>query len=213
MLFKKTRLKGACLIEPSPVTDERGFFMRTFCMIEFAHAGLQTAFVQHNVSYTKCMGTIRGMHFQQSPHVETKVVTCLRGAIHDVIIDLRPQSKTYRKWQAFELSVANRRQLYVPEGFAHGFQALTDDAEVGYLISEFYTPHAAAGIRYDDAAFGITWPLALTVLSQRDRSWPAFMRPKKRRGRPPIVAPPADEPERMPRRRATKRPVSRKPTK
>lgn len=185
MHFKQTRLKGAYLVEPNPLGDERGYFMRTFCVIEFAHAGLQMAFVQHNVSYTRLKGTIRGMHFQLPPHSETKVVSCLRGAIHDVIIDLRPNSKTYLKWQAFELSAKNQLQLYVPAGFAHGFQTLTDDVEVSYLISEFYVPHAAAGVRHDDPAFAIRWPLPVSVISQKDRNWPRFKPPTPRKSLQP----------------------------
>lgn len=177
MLFKPTRLKGAYLIEPDPVSDERGYFMRTFCLSEFAGNGLEVAYFQHNVSYTRLKGTIRGMHFQRPPHAETKVVTCLKGAIHDVIIDLRPASQTYLKWQAFELSPKNRHQLYVPEGFAHGFQSLTDDVEVGYLISEFYVPNAAAGVRYDDPALAIRWPLPVSLISQKDRQWPHIKGP------------------------------------
>lgn len=185
MHFKPTRLKGAVLIVPTPAGDERGFFMRTFCMLEFARAGLETAFVQHSTSYTKRKGTIRGMHFQTAPHSETKVVTCLKGAIHDVIIDLRSDSPTYCKWQAFELSEKNRHMLYIPTGFAHGFQTLTDDATVGYLISEFYAPHAASGVRYDDPAFAITWPLPPTMLSEKDKTWKPFERLVRKRGRPP----------------------------
>jgi dTDP-4-dehydrorhamnose 3,5-epimerase len=114
------------------------------------------------------------MHFQRAPHGEIKVVRCLKGAVYDVIIDLRPESPTYRRWQGFELSAENRRQLYIPQGFAHGFQTLCDDAEVGYLISAFYAPAAASGVRYDDPAFAIEWPLALTVISEKDQTWPAF---------------------------------------
>lgn len=191
MLFKKSRLDGACLIEPSPMLDERGFFMRTFCMVEFARAGLQTAFVQHNTSYTKRKGTIRGMHLQRAPHAEVKVVTCLRGAIQDVIIDLRPDSPTFCKWESFELTAANRRQLYIPEGFAHGFQTLTDDVEVGYLISEFYAPQAATGVRYDDPAFRIKWALPAEVISRKDTEWPPFVRPRKKRTAKAAVAAPA----------------------
>jgi dTDP-4-dehydrorhamnose 3,5-epimerase len=174
MRFLKTDLNGAFLIELEPATDHRGFFARTFCVREFAAHGLETAFVQHNASLTKQAGTVRGMHFQHAPASEVKVVACVRGAIHDVIIDLRRESPTFMRWQGFDLSADNRSRLYVPAGFAHGFQALTDDAEVSYLISEFYAPGAAGGVRHDDPAFKIRWPLPVTVLSEKDRCWPDF---------------------------------------
>lgn len=175
MRFTKTELCGAWLIEPVPARDERGFFARTFCVKEFDEHGLTTRFVQHNASQSAIRGTLRGMHFQRAPHGEVKVVTCLKGAIWDVIIDLRPRSPTYRQWRGFELSAANRRQLYVPKGFAHGFQTLCDDVEVGYLISAFYAPAAASGVRHDDPAFAIAWPLPVTAISEKDRTWPAFL--------------------------------------
>jgi len=174
MRFLTTDLDGARLIEIEPASDNRGFFARTFCVSEFAAHGLETAYVQHNTSLTKEVGTVRGMHFQHAPACEVKIVSCVRGAIYDVIIDLRRNSPTYQRWQGFELTADNRRRLYVPAGFAHGFQALTDDAEVAYLISEFYTPGATGGVRHDDPAFKIRWPLPVTVLSDKDRSWPDF---------------------------------------
>ena len=174
MRFHETKLRDAWLIEPEPVRDERGFFARTFCVREFAERGLVTDFVQHSVSQTKAKGTVRGMHFQRPPHAEVKLVSCAKGALLDVIIDLRPNSPTYRQWQGFELTPDNRRRLYVPEGFAHGFQTLTDDTETAYLISAFYAPEAASGVRHDDPAFAIDWPLPVTVISEKDRSWPAF---------------------------------------
>jgi dTDP-4-dehydrorhamnose 3,5-epimerase len=174
MRFDETRLRDAWLVEAVPAHDERGFFARTFCAEEYAERGLTTRFVQNSISYSKKRGTIRGMHFQRAPHGEVKVVGCLTGAIWDVIIDLRPGSATYRRWQGFELTAKNRRQLYVPEGFAHGFQTLCDDSEVGYLISVFYSPRAAGGVRYDDPAFAIEWPLPVSVISEKDRSWPDF---------------------------------------
>jgi dTDP-4-dehydrorhamnose 3,5-epimerase len=175
MRFESTDLQGAWLIEPVPARDHRGFFARTFCTQEFADHGLTSRFVQHSRSQSAARGTLRGMHFQRAPHDEVKVVTCLKGAIWDVIIDLRPESPTYRRWQGFELTAENRRHLYVPEGFAHGFQTLCDDTEVGYLISAFYAPLAASGVRYDDPAFAIAWPLPLTAISEKDGSWPAFV--------------------------------------
>jgi dTDP-4-dehydrorhamnose 3,5-epimerase len=175
MRFSETELCGAWLIEPTPARDERGFFARTFCVKEFKEHGLATRFVQHNGSQSATRGTLRGMHFQRAPHSEVKVVTCLKGAIWDVIIDLRPQSPTYRQWRGFELTAANRRQLYVPKGFAHGFQTLCDDVEVGYLISAFYAPAAASGVRHDDPAFAIDWPLPVSAISEKDRTWPVFL--------------------------------------
>jgi dTDP-4-dehydrorhamnose 3,5-epimerase len=175
MRFSKTELCGAWLIEPTPARDERGFFARTFCVKEFKEHGLTTRFVQHNASQSARRGTLRGMHFQSAPHVEVKVVTCLKGAIWDVIIDLRPKSPTYRQWRGFELTATNRHQLYVPKGFAHGFQTLCDDVEVGYLISAFYAPAAASGLRHNDPAFAIDWPLPVSAISEKDRTWPFFL--------------------------------------
>lgn len=175
MRFSRTALRDAWLIEPVHARDERGFFARTFCIQEFADHGLTTRFVQHSTSFSICTGTLRGMHFQRAPHGEVKVVTCLKGAIWDVIIDLRPQSSSYRQWQGFELTADNRRQLYIPESFAHGFQTLGADVEVGYLISAFYAPAAAAGVRHDDPAFAIDWPLPVSVISDKDRTWPDFL--------------------------------------
>lgn len=173
--FLPTRLEGAFQIEIEPAQDQRGFFARTFCEREFERQELETSFVQHSISYTATKGSIRGMHFQKGSASEVKVVNCRRGAIFDVIIDLRPGSVSYGQWQGFELSGASHNSLYVPKGFAHGFQTLTDDAEVGYLISVFYVPDAAAGYRHDDPEFGIEWPLPVSVVSEKDRSWPDFI--------------------------------------
>lgn len=172
--FHETTLQGAWLIEPIPIHDERGYFARTFCAREYANRGLVTHFVQHSTSYSKVRGAVRGMHFQRAPHGEVKVVTCLKGAIWDVIVDLRRGSPTFMRWEGFCLSGENRRRLYVPEGYAHGFQTLEPDTEVGYLISAFHVPAAAVGFRHDDPAFKIPWPLPPTVLSARDRAWPDF---------------------------------------
>jgi dTDP-4-dehydrorhamnose 3,5-epimerase len=174
MLFRETRLQDAWLVELEPAGDDRGFFARTFCELEFAAHGLETRFVQHSRSLSAMRGTLRGMHFQNPPHSEAKLVTCIKGAIWDVIIDLRPNSPSFRQWQGFEMTADNRHQLYIPQGFAHGFQTLSDDAEVGYLISAFYAPDAADGLRYDDPAFSIEWPLPPTVISEKDRNWPNF---------------------------------------
>jgi len=174
MRFTETSLCGAWLIDLEPVRDHRGFFARTFCMRELAEHGLETSFVQHSTSHSAVKGTLRGMHFQRAPHSEVKVVRCLKGAIWDVIIDLRADSPTYRRWQGFELTDENHRQLYIPAGLAHGFQTLRDDVEVGYLISAYYTPAAGNGIRYDDPAFGIDWPLPIASISEADKKWPDF---------------------------------------
>lgn len=176
MRFTQTGLKGAWLVEPEPIADERGSFARTFCEHEFERQGLETGFVQHSVSHSRFKGTLRGMHFQQAPLGEVKLVSCLRGAVHDVIVDLRPYSPTYMEWAAYELSADNRRQLYIPKGFAHGFMALVDDVAVNYLISEFYEPSLARGLRYDDPVLAIDWPGEPTVISQRDLDW-AYMAP------------------------------------
>src|SRR5215471_14281457 len=170
MRFTETSLCGAWLIDLEPVRDHRGFFARTFCMRELAEHGLETSFVQHSTSHSAVKGTLRGMHFQRAPHSEVKVVRCLKGAIWDVIIDLRADSPTYRRWQGFELTAKNRRQLYVPAGFAHGFQTLCDDTEAGYLISAYHVPSAACGVRHDDPAFVIAWPLPPGPMSTTDKS-------------------------------------------
>jgi dTDP-4-dehydrorhamnose 3,5-epimerase len=175
MRFHPTRFADAWLIEMTPVKDERGAFARTFCAREFAAQGLETKFVQHSLSSNTRKGTLRGMHFQRAPHEEIKLVRCAKGAVWDVIIDLRPASPTHLQWQGFELSAANGMQLYIPHGFAHGFQTLEDDSEVFYLISEFYAPDAALGVRYDDPRFAIDWPLPVSVISERDRAWPDFV--------------------------------------
>lgn len=174
MIFHRTRLEGVRLIELEPHHDERGFFARTYCEREFAGEGLVTSFVQHGMSLTVEAGSVRGMHFQRDPHAEVKLIRCLTGAIHDVLIDLRPDSPTYLKWEAYVLDARERKQLYAPAGFAHGFQTLEANTQVGYLLSAFYAPEAAAGVRHDDPAFAIPWPLPVADMSDKDRSWPAF---------------------------------------
>jgi dTDP-4-dehydrorhamnose 3,5-epimerase len=174
MIFTATHLDGAWLIDLEPREDERGFFARLWCRQELAAQGLDAEVAQESLSFNRHRGTVRGLHFQRAPHEETKIVRCTRGGIFDVIVDLRPQSPSYLRWQGFELAAENRKALYVPKGFAHGFQTLTDNAEIVYQISEFYAPEAAGGYRYDDAAFDITWSLPVTVISDRDRSWPPF---------------------------------------
>jgi dTDP-4-dehydrorhamnose 3,5-epimerase len=172
--FETTALKDAVLIQLDPRQDERGFFARTYCRNEFAAAGLETEFVQGSMSFNRAKGTLRGLHFQRPPHEEVKVVRCIRGAIYDVIVDLRPSSPSYLKWQGFELTEENGLQLYVPRGFAHGFLTLCEEAAVTYQVSAFYTPGAEAGVRWDDPRFGIEWPADIAVLSAKDAAWPDF---------------------------------------
>jgi dTDP-4-dehydrorhamnose 3,5-epimerase len=171
MLFTETALKGAYIIEIKKLIDDRGFFARSWCQNEFETHGLNSRIVQANVSYNKKKGTLRGMHYQQTPYEETKLVRCTKGAIYDVVIDLRPTSPTFAQWIGVELTAGNYRMLYVPENFAHGFQTLADDSEVTYQVSQFYTPGAENGIRWDDPAFNIEWPLAIQVISEKDRNW------------------------------------------
>lgn len=172
MLFHKTTLQDAYLIELEPRGDERGWFARTMCQGEFAAHGLATEYVQQNLSGSAKAGTLRGMHFQRGADAEAKLVRCTRGAVIDVIVDLRGGSPTYLKHEAFELTVANRHQLYVPPGFAHGFQTLVDDVEMTYLVSAMYAPASEGGLRYNDPALGIDWPVAVTTISDKDAAWP-----------------------------------------
>ncbi len=174
MLFTGTKLKGAFVLEPERREDNRGFFARTFCQREFESHGLNPLVVQCNIAYNMKKGTLRGMHFQNPPFQEAKLVRCTKGAIHDVILDLRPDSPTYKQWVSAELSEDNHKMLYVPEGFAHGYQTLSETAEVIYQVSQFYAPEYASGVRYNDLAFGIQWPLEVTSISELDKKWPDF---------------------------------------
>jgi dTDP-4-dehydrorhamnose 3,5-epimerase len=174
MIFSATPLAGAWLIDLEPRRDERGFFARTWCRQELAAQGLDPEIAQESLSFNRRRGTLRGLHLQRPPHDENKIVRCTRGAIWDAIVDLRPHSPTYLRWHGFELSARNRRALYIPKGFAHGFQSLTDNAEIAYRISAFYAPAAADGYRFDDPVFAIQWPLPVTVIAERDLGWPAF---------------------------------------
>jgi len=174
MIFKETSLKGAYIIEIEPLEDERGFFARSFCQKEFEEHGLNPRIAQCNISYNKKKGTLRGMHYQITPYQEAKLVCCTKGAIYDVIIDLRKDSPTLKQWIAVELTAENHRMLYVPEGFAHGFQTLKDDTVVFYQMSEFYHPECAQGVRWDDSTFGIEWPLPNPILSDKDRGYLDF---------------------------------------
>ncbi len=178
MIFRPTKLPGVYVIEPERREDERGFFARVWCRDELAAHGLNPDLSQCSISFNRRRGTLRGMHWQAAPHAEAKLVRCTQGAIYDVALDLRPDSPTYRQWVGAELSAANRHALYIPEGCAHGFQTLTDDSEVLYLISTPYHADAARGARWDDPAFGIEWPAAAErVIAPRDRSWPVWGEP------------------------------------
>jgi dTDP-4-dehydrorhamnose 3,5-epimerase len=172
MKFTSIPLLGAYVIDVEPVSDPRGFFARTWCAEELRSHGLNANVAQCSVSFNQRMGTLRGMHYQNEPYQEAKVVQCFTGAIFDVIVDLRRGSSTYCKWFGVELNAANRTMLYVPEGFAHGFQTLTDGTEVFYQISEMYHSEAAQGVRWNDPMFGIKWPIRDPILSDRDRTFP-----------------------------------------
>ena len=174
MIVSSTSIAEARIIEIEPVFDERGFFARTWCRRELAEHGLCVEIAQESISSNRQKGTLRGLHFQTPPHDEVKIVRCTRGMIFDVIVDLRPRSATYLRWQGFELAAGNHRALYVPKGCAHGFQTMEDETEVHYQISSFYNSEAAAGYRYDDPAFSIKWPLPVIVISERDLRWPPF---------------------------------------
>lgn len=174
MLFDRLLLQGAYLLKLEKHKDERGFFARTFCYKEFKEHGLNSDVMQCSISYNAQKGTLRGMHYQVAPNEEVKLVQCVRGSIYDVIIDLRPNSATYCQWVGVELSDNNGSLIYVPKGFAHGFQTLTDDAVVYYQISEFYAPESARGVRWNDPAFGIEWPLRDPVISLKDSELPDY---------------------------------------
>jgi dTDP-4-dehydrorhamnose 3,5-epimerase len=180
MIFHETSLQDVWLLDLERRGDQRGFFARTMCVDEFAAHGMATEFLQQSLSVSAQRGTLRGMHFQHMPYAEVKLVRCLRGAIVDIIIDLRPESPSFEKWAAFELNEENKRQLYVPKGFAHGFQTLTDDVEISYLITSKYAPAHASGVRYNDPAFNIVWPLPITVMSDKDKNWPVWVSPTRK---------------------------------
>lgn len=175
MIFRETKLPGAFIIELQCLEDERGFFSRSFCRHEFAAKGLNPDVAQCNISFNRDAGTLRGMHYQEAPHAEDKLIRCSRGSLYDVIVDLRRESPTFTQWIALELTGDNGRMLYVPKGCAHGFQTLEDNTEVFYQMSEFYHPEAARGIRWNDPAFGIQWPVGVReIISERDRNWPDY---------------------------------------
>jgi dTDP-4-dehydrorhamnose 3,5-epimerase len=172
--FTPTKLPGSYVIEPERLEDDRGFFARSWCQREGSAYGLYPNWVQCNISFNKKKGTLRGMHYQKPPFEEAKLVRCTMGAIYDVIIDLRAESATFKQWAAVELSAENRRMLYIPEGFAHGFLTLNDNTEIFYQMSEFYAPAHAQGVRWNDPVFAIDWPMDVRVISDGDRNYPDF---------------------------------------
>jgi dTDP-4-dehydrorhamnose 3,5-epimerase len=175
MIFTQTKLEGPFVIDIERKEDQRGFFARAFCQREFEEHGLEPVIAQANVAFNRRKGTLRGMHFQFPPAAETKLVRCTRGAILDIIVDLRPESPTYLQHVAVELTADNYRALYVPERFAHGYQVLTDGTETSYQVGEFYTPSAEGGLRYDDRRLALAWPLSVTEISEKDRAWPLLV--------------------------------------
>jgi dTDP-4-dehydrorhamnose 3,5-epimerase len=177
MKFTPTPLAGAWVIDIERHADDRGFFARTFCTDEFSTRGITFTAVQCNISHNARQGTLRGMHFQKPPYEEPKLVSCAAGAVYDVVIDIRPTSPTYAQWFGVELSAANHAMVFIPGGFAHGFIALTDNADVAYMMGARYSESAASGIRFDDPAIGIVWPIVPTIISDRDRAYSRFERP------------------------------------
>ena len=176
MHFTEANLVGVWIVDPNPHEDDRGRFMRAWCAREFAEHGLDFLPVQANMGFSVRKGTVRGMHFQEAPALEAKLVRCTRGAIFDVVLDLRPESPSCGEWYGAELSAENGRMLYVPERCAHGYQTLEDSTEIYYMASEFYTPNSVRGVRFNDPAFRIQWPLVATVVSEQDRNWPLVER-------------------------------------
>jgi dTDP-4-dehydrorhamnose 3,5-epimerase len=176
MIFTETKLKGAFIVEIETIGDARGFFARAWCENEFEAHGLNVCWVQANIAFSKQKGTLRGLHYQIAPYEEAKLMRCTRGAIYDVIVDLRPESPTYLQWLGVELTADNHKALYVPEGCAHGYQTLMDDTETFYPVSQFYSPGFEHGVRWDDPAFGIEWPETEEwIISAKDRSWPDYL--------------------------------------
>lgn len=174
MIFSETALQGAYIIDIEPRSDSRGFFARAFCQNEFAAHGLKPMIAQANLAFNHYKGTLRGMHFQYPPTAETKIVRCTRGAIVDIIVDLRPESPTYLKHISVELTADNHRAIYVPERFAHGYQVLCDSTETSYQVGEFYAPGSEGGLRFNDPGLGLDWPLPVSVISEKDQDWPTL---------------------------------------
>ena len=175
MIFEETPLKGAYVIEPERINDHRGFFARVWCKKELQRRGLNSELSQSNIGFSHVKGTLRGLHFQKPPHAESKIVRCTRGSIFDVIVDLRPESPTYKRWFGIELSDENRKMVYVAEGMAQGYMTLQDNTEINYHTTEFFTAEAASGVRFDDPVLGIRWPMSATAISEQDRSWPLLI--------------------------------------
>lgn len=174
MILTPVELAGAFVVDLTKFEDQRGFFARAWAPEPFEQQGLSSRVVNVNMSYNHTRGTLRGMHFQRAPYAEVKLVRCVRGAIYDVIVDLRPESPSFKRWFGVELSAENHRALYVPEGCAHGFQTLEDHTDVLYQVSQFHTPGAEGGVRYNDPAFQVQWPISATIISEKDQSWPSF---------------------------------------
>ena len=175
MIFTRTKLDGAWIIDLDKKGDNRGFFARTFCADEFAAHGLICNYVQINTNFSAKRGTLKGLHWQQAPYSEAKVLHCVSGEVYDVMADMRPSSPTYLQWEGFHLKASERRTVYLPPGCAHGFLTLTDDAEVSYLVSQPYTPQAETGVRFNDPALGINWPAPVETVSDKDRAWPDYV--------------------------------------
>jgi len=175
MIFEETPLKGAYVIEPERINDHRGFFARVWCKKELQRRGLNSELSQSNIGFSHVKGTLRGLHFQKPPHAESKIVRCTRGSIFDVIVDLRPESPTYKRWFGIELSDENRKMVYVAEGMAQGYMTLQDNTEINYHATEFFNAEAASGVRFDDPVLGIRWPMSATAISEQDRSWPLLI--------------------------------------
>ena len=177
MKFTETPIAGLWVIELEPIADDRGFFARTFCEDDFRARGLESHVAQCSIAFSARAGTLRGMHYQREPYAEVKLIRCTRGAVYDAVVDLRPGSATFRHWFAVELTAENRRMLYVPKGLAHGYQTLEDETEITYQMSTPYHPEAAAGVRWNDPAFGVTWPREVTVISDRDATYRDYSMP------------------------------------
>jgi dTDP-4-dehydrorhamnose 3,5-epimerase len=178
MIMTETKLNGVYMIEPERLEDGRGFFARTWCEREFKATGINPKLAQCSISFNRKKGTLRGMHYQDTPYKESKLIRCTMGAVYDVAIDLRPESDTFRQWISVELTAENRKMIYIPEGFAHGFLTLADNTEVFYQISEFYVSEYSRGVRWNDPAFGIHWPHKVMVISDRDQNYPDFLSQK-----------------------------------
>ena len=174
MIFTQSKLHGVFILEPERIEDERGFFARAWCQTEFAEHGIKAPPVQCNISFNKRKGTLRGMHYQRAPHEETKIVRCTMGSLYDVAVDVRPDSPTFKQWVGETLSATNRGMMIIPPGCAHGFLTLADNTEASYQMSAYYAPKHAAGVRWNDPAFGIRWPSDVVVIVDRDRNYPDF---------------------------------------